>query len=242
LSGETDNLLLATLSAGPVGIGDRVDAFDAANLLHAARPDGVIVKPDAPLQPIDRSYIEGAKATNAPLVASTYSDFGGSRAAYVFSYGDGAKFQPWEVGVNGRVYVYHYFAGRGELANATDVLTPSLTNGWSYEVVAPIGKSGMAVIGDTGQFVTLGKRRIEALTDDGDVHLTVSFARGERYRAIEGFSPDAPTASAGSLRYDSDTGRFTVTLAPNGSDTVSVTISRGAMQAPRSGVRRTPRR
>jgi hypothetical protein len=242
MSGERDNLLLATLSAGPVGIGDRIDAIDSANLLHAARADGVIVKPDFPLEPIDRSYVEGAKSTNAPLVASTYSDFGGSRAAYVFSYGDGATFQPSEVGLNGPVYVYHYFADRGELADATDVLTPTLTNGWSYEVVAPIGKSGMAVIGDTGQFVTLGKSRIAALSDDGDVHVTVSFARGERYRAIQGYSPDAPAVSAGSLRYDGETGRFTVTLTPGANATASVTISRGAMPATRSGVARATRR
>ena len=47
-STERDNLLIATLSAGPVGVGDALGQVDAATLLQAVRADGVIVKPDLP--------------------------------------------------------------------------------------------------------------------------------------------------------------------------------------------------
>jgi len=41
LSTEADNLLVATLSAGPVGVGDPIGFLNAANLRRAARQDGV---------------------------------------------------------------------------------------------------------------------------------------------------------------------------------------------------------
>src|SRR5581483_8196192 len=40
-SGETNNLLLATLSAGPLAIGDKLGEVDAENLHKAGRRDGV---------------------------------------------------------------------------------------------------------------------------------------------------------------------------------------------------------
>src|SRR5262249_1671463 len=52
-STETTHMLLATLSAGPVGVGDPVGQLSASNLLRSVRRDGVIVKPDVPLMPID---------------------------------------------------------------------------------------------------------------------------------------------------------------------------------------------
>jgi hypothetical protein len=68
MSSEVENLLLATLSAGPVGVGDRIGSVDAANLLRAVRKDGVIVKPDVPLVPIDQSILADAKGFEAPMV------------------------------------------------------------------------------------------------------------------------------------------------------------------------------
>src|SRR5262249_54011626 len=52
MSPELDNLLLSTLSAGPVGVGDSIGSLSGADLLRVVRNDGVIVKPDAPLVPV----------------------------------------------------------------------------------------------------------------------------------------------------------------------------------------------
>jgi hypothetical protein len=57
MSTEPNNLLLATLSAGPVGVGDPIGALSANNLLLAVRADGIIVKPDVPLVPLDQTII-----------------------------------------------------------------------------------------------------------------------------------------------------------------------------------------
>jgi hypothetical protein len=227
MSTETDNLLLATLSAGPVGIGDRIGSMSTANLLRSARSDGVIVKPDVPLTPLDSSYMAASTSDGAPLVAATYSDFGAERPSYVFSYGPGAAYHPSELGFNGQVYVFDYFTGAGQIAGAGDTITPLQSDGWSYQVVSPVGISGIAVIGDIGQFVTLGKKRIAALSDDGVVHLTVTFAPGETSRTITGYSPDLPRASAGRLVYDAGSGRFGVTVMPGPAGTTSIDIRRG---------------
>src|SRR5262249_61837380 len=45
-SSETSNLLLSTLSASIVGVGDALGQFDRTNLLRVVRADGVIVKPE----------------------------------------------------------------------------------------------------------------------------------------------------------------------------------------------------
>ena len=57
MSTEEDNLLLATLSAGMVGVGDELGAASKQNLLKAVRGDGVIVKPDAPIVPLDAAWL-----------------------------------------------------------------------------------------------------------------------------------------------------------------------------------------
>lgn len=85
-SGERDNLLLSLLSAGPVGIGDEMGAEDPAMLSKAVRADGVLLKPDAPIVPLDQSYISNAHDSRSPVLASTYVDHSGFRTAYLFAF------------------------------------------------------------------------------------------------------------------------------------------------------------
>jgi hypothetical protein len=238
LSSETDNLLLATLSAGPVGIGDPIDAIDGANLLKAARRDGVIVKPDVPLVPLDSSFLGGATSPNAPMIASTYTDFGrGLRAHYVFAYarGDGGRavFRLSDLGASGPVYVYDYFSAGGYATEASDTVEDPMGNGRTYLIVAPIGRSGIAVLGDKDHFISLGKKRIAALEDDGAARVSVVFAPGEAARTIFGYSPRPPRVRAlaganGPLQYDPGTRLFTVSVmpGPEGIATISLVQSR----------------
>lgn len=86
MSTETSNLLLANLSAGPVGVGDPIGAENKANLMQVARPDGVLVKPDVPLTPTDATYVGDAAGERPAMVAATYTDHGPLRDGYVYSY------------------------------------------------------------------------------------------------------------------------------------------------------------
>jgi hypothetical protein len=231
-SSETDNLLLATLSAGPLGIGDRIGPIAVNNLRQSIRGDGVIIKPDVPIVPLDSSYVHDAQGLQLPMIASTVSDFGGLRTYYVFAFSQGnnvpASFAVSELGVTGPVYIYNYFDDTGALAAPGDVITDALADTRAYYVVAPIGPSGLALLGDRGHFVGLGKSRIAALTDDGVVHVTVLFAAGETTRTLVGYAPAAPNSSAGTLTYDAASMRFSIDVSPGPDGTASLDLSPGS--------------
>jgi hypothetical protein len=233
LSSETGNLLLATLSAGPVGLGDRIGTLDRGNLYQAARRDGVIVKPDVPIAPIDSSFWNDSNQAQAPMVAATYSDFGGLRAWYMFAFAQGsntqASFRLSDVGVAGPTYLYDYFKGTGSIVQPGDLLNLEATE-YSYRIAAPVGPSGIALLGDAGQFVSLGKKRIAALSDDGAVSVTIAFAKGEWDRILLGYSPVPVSASATAGRTtqpirDPSTGLFRVRVAPGPNGTATLRIS-----------------
>jgi hypothetical protein len=234
-STETTHLLMATLSAGPVGVGDPVGRFSTVNLLRAARKDGVIVKPDVPLTPIDRSYADMAHGTGAPQISATYSDFGDLRAWYLFAYSEGpsatVRFSLSDVGAGRPVYLYDYAAGAGKVTGVADAVEREIQGEALYLIAAPIGDSGMAILGDLGQFVSLGRKRIPLLSDDGRVRLTVAFASGESERTIHGYSPVAPLVEAidggvGEVRWNPATRLFAIPVSPGQAATATILIRR----------------
>ena len=236
MSTETDNLLLSTLSAGVVGVGDAIGTESATNLLQTIRADGVIVKPDEPIVPVDSSIIQDAQAQNMPMVASTYTDFsGGMRALYVFSYARGtnspatASFIPASLGLPGSVYVYNYFTGTGTVVPAGGTFTDTVSSG-SYYIVVPIGQSGIAFLGDAGKFVSLGKKRISQLADTGSLQASVTFASGESSLTMYGYAPTQPNVTAsdgtvGAVTYNSATGLFSYPVSPGTDGAATVMMS-----------------
>lgn len=198
LSSEEGNLALSTLSAGPVGVGDPLDAVDAADLLHAIRSDGEIVKPDVTIQPLDAMYIGDARGIGGPMVADTWTKFGKLRIAYVFAYArhgeNAAEIHPQDAGLAGTVYVYNWKARTGERIPAGSEARLPFSDAWGYAVVTPVGPSGMAFVGDAEEFATAGRVRITRLTDDGTLRFTVAFAAGEAPQSIVVYSPRRPKA------------------------------------------------
>jgi hypothetical protein len=231
MTSETGNLLLATLSAGPVGVGDKIGTIDADNLRRAVRADGVIVKPDVPLAPIDSSYWNDALGTGAPMIAATYTDFGDLRAWYLFEYPQGnntvANFRLSDAGVDRPVILYDYVAGTGRMVLPDELLALDVT-GFGYQIAAPVGPSGIAMLGDAGQFVSLGRKRITSLSDDGSVHVSVAFASGEAGRMLYGYAPGAISVSATggfvSRVFRSANGLFRIHVRPGEDGSASITI------------------
>jgi len=223
MSRQTDNLLLATLSAGMVGIGDRIGAEDKKNLLHAVRTDGVIVKPDTPLVPLDAMYTAGSRR---PMIAAAHTDHGALRTGYVFSYGRAFEvvnvaFTPAQVGVPRDVYVYDARHRTARRLAASDAFTFALApNETAYFVVSPVARAGIALLGDEGKFVPDGRKRIAALSDEPDrLTATVMFAPLEPSVRLFGYAPRRPsvtaqTGSVGELDFDQRTGRFEVSVSP----------------------------
>jgi len=217
-SDSRPNLLLATLSGGPVGLADTVSALEShealyrANLLRVARTDGVIVKPDSSLTPIDQVYLQDAAGLHRPMVAAAYSDHGGGmKAAYVLAYSRPrpdlaatAAYMPSELGfdAHGRVYVYNDATRTGTVQPAGQVVTPRIQPyQQAYDIVVPVGPSGIALLGDTGKFASLGTQRIRALSDDGRaVRATVRFAASEGPVTLSGYAAAAPSARCATTR------------------------------------------
>ena len=196
MSSETPNILLATLSAGVVGIGDSADSENLQNIFRAVRSDGMIVKPDAPIIPVDRSYSDDLDGRGV-RIAMTHTDWGTLlKTVYMFAYADSAvhdevRVKAPEAGIDGKAYVYDYFSGTGaEIDSVTPFRILGGSEPWSYHIVAPITKSGVAFIGDTGKFVTCGKARIAKLVEiAGGIRGTVLLARGEGMVTLCGYSP-----------------------------------------------------
>ncbi|HSY96126.1 MAG TPA: hypothetical protein VK793_10940, partial [Steroidobacteraceae bacterium] len=182
MSTEADNVLIATLSGGMVGNGDRIGAENKENLLRAVRLDGVIVKPDAPLLPIDAMYTSDAAGMLAadvsrppsPMIASAHTDHGVLRTTYVFVYGRAAEdakaaFTPAQVGVQRDVYLYDTQARTARRLAASEKFNFDLApNGTAYFVLAPVSRAGVALFGDDGKFVPDGRQRIASIVEQGN--------------------------------------------------------------------------
>ncbi len=247
MSSETRDLLLSTLSAGPVGPGDALTEVNAANLKQSVRADGIIVKPDVPLVPTEDTYVNDALGLGRPFVATTYSDHTDSRALYVFAFGENAgqldgSFKPFDFGLTNTSYVYDYFAATGTVVNAGDAFNftttmPNDFTGGSYYIAVPEGPSGIALIGDAGKFATRGKKRISELSDDGTVTATVQFAEGEESVTLLGYSPGYPAlnisqGSGGIVSFNPPTGLFFVNVAPGGTGSAVVQLAPGGTPPP----------
>jgi hypothetical protein len=240
---EERNLLLAVLSAGPLALSDPIGAF--VPIPEAIRSDGLIFKPDVSLVPTDASFsaeasaleqfygVSGAIATNAsnkaqlilpPLVAYTYSDFGATKLEYVFAYSRNVNapatvnISPRDFGFSGDVYVYDYFGKTGWTQPAAQVIVRSVDSQGSYFVIAPIGPSGMAFLGNLSTFVPASRQRVMSLSDNGQISTTLQFALGETV-PISVFATSTPLVSAdgGTVTapvLNSATGLYQVTVAP----------------------------
>jgi hypothetical protein len=237
MSNDLNNLILATLSAGPVGIGDTLGSISQANLLKAVRSDGVIVKPDVPATPVDSVFVSDAQGIDTPMIASTWSNFGGSRTNYIFAYSRGANtaitIQPSSWGITGAAYLYDYLDGIGYPIGANSEKTLMLNGGVGYFILAAVGETGIAFLGDQGDFVTMGKNRIPLFVDTGRINLLVAYGSGEQTRTLFGYSPKpvnvtAVNGSADNLSWSSSTQLFTVNVHPSSAGTAHVSITQTA--------------
>lgn len=232
-SREKGNMTLAVLSAGPVGTGDALGREDREAILRAARPDGVLVKPDRTIVPLDRTYGNEANKTGQPFLAATQTDHDGYRAQYVFAFPrDKAKrsftVRPAEFGMMGRSYWFDPETGTGQFVESpqASLRTTIGDAGYAYRVGVPVTAIGVAIMGDLGKIVPTGKQRVEAIEPTAkEVRVRVAFAKGEDSVDIEGVSDGAPTVRGGTLiRFSPTTKRFTVRVLSSGRRTARVDI------------------
>ena len=219
--------LFSTLSGGPVGTGDAIDTEDKANILKIVRADGVIVKPDVPLVAMDRTYVAEARKQDVPMLATTFTDHAGIKTIYLTAYKhkatalDNVSISAQELGCTGPFYFFNYLAETGvKVDRGADCQVTLQGRSYGYYIAAPIGESGIAVLGDAGRFVGTGKKRITSLHDDGHrVTAEVILAEKEQEVTLRGYAAKVPAVfvnagNSGPVAYDARTGIFSVTIKP----------------------------
>ena len=226
-SNEIPNLILSTLSGGPVGVGDALGETNAHNLAAAIRADGLIVKADSSLLPIDSMYVSDAMNETGPMIATSESAFGNQRAHYVFAYPrtgseEGVTVPLSSLQISGPVFAYDWVTHSGELLPDGGSLRMKFADGWDYQILSPVNRKGLALLGDTDKIVSWGRQRIAALEDHGTLTVTIKFAHGEDVLTISGYAAHLPKFKAlqgklANTAYDPQTKIFRAQVAPAGS-------------------------
>ena len=140
-----------------------------------------------------------------------------------------ATFSLAALGLSGPAYAYDYFAGTGTLVANGGSVSAAVSSG-TYWVVAPVGPSGIAFLGDAGKFVSHGDQRIEHLSDSGQIVTTIAFAAGEGPVTVHGYATAKPTVTAstgsvGAVTYNTTTSLFTVAVTAASTNQAVITIA-----------------
>jgi hypothetical protein len=199
--------LLAALSAGPVGVGDRIGEADVELIRRTCRADGVLVRPDVPVAATDRAWYDAPVWSDALLVGSAHTQHAAGRWAYVVACNVGmdkheasGRVAFSELGddlpQSAAVAVFDWRRGAIEITTGGGgydlTLEPA---GWDYRVVAPVLAHGIAVIGDPALYACAGDARIaDVVVERTGVGLTVVGA-GERVH-IAGWAEHPISATA----------------------------------------------
>jgi hypothetical protein len=229
-SGEMGNMIVAVLSAGAVGTGDAMGKEVPENIRLAARADGVLVKPDRPMVPTDDSYVREAHGEHGALTAWTCTDHGDHRTLYAFAFVPGKKNESgevgtaWEIapgtfGIGSSAYAYDVTRRQGVLVPSGQPYHGSLDGPYGFVIIAPIGPSGIAFLGDEGKIASTGKQRIADIHESAaELNVTVLTVPGESSARLHGYAETAPICQlAGGktvpVAYDAATKHFTVDVA-----------------------------
>jgi hypothetical protein len=91
----------------------------------------------------------------------------------------------------------------------------------------PVGRAGIAFLGDKGHFVSLGRKRISDFVDGARLEVEIQFAPGEKNRTVFGYSPKAVavmsmTGGHSGLSWDPATQMFSVVVHPGKEGTARI--------------------
>lgn len=185
-----EDILLSNLTAGPVELGHRIgESFPELLRKTFREGDGLLLKPDRPITPIDRCYIEGG------VIGYTESDICQTKWYYVLSLpssGFCPEFTCHDLYASGLHVVYNYRTGNAAVRNECEPVRLCREAKHEYFIVAPVLPNGMAVIGDTDKFVTMADKRIDSVTADNCTVSIKVFSNESWNPIITGYSPIIP--------------------------------------------------
>lgn len=163
--------LLSALSAGPVGLGDRLGRTDRNIVRRTCRSDGVLIKPDLPLTALDRSLHDDKSLlwaeTNSGAWKYVVVIHAGTRANADKARSAGGEDPPitetLSIRESSPLVAYNWRAGTAEVA--TELTATLRTHEWKLWIVCPTtvssqGSPASALIGDPSVYATMGDRRM----------------------------------------------------------------------------------
>jgi hypothetical protein len=212
----------ALLGGGPYGVGDGVDFLNTSLIARACRPDGVVLRADAPLATADAALLAAFATPSTPLyVWYTYSALSGAPGllyAFLLSLMLPAPLPVpltslgLPLGVEYRLWAPLDAADAGGLPTldvvpsggaATVPLSPpppdAFSVGGTYQVLSPVLPGGWCLLGEALKLVPASARRFANVTGGsgsgggGRLSATVRAAHGEV--VVLWVAPPAPAAS-----------------------------------------------
>ena len=231
-SDELGNMILAVLSSGPVGTGDAIGKEDKKNILMTCRKDGVLIKPDVPILPIDDDYLNDALGNNTPMLAFTYTKHKNITTGYVFAFSNDKegnreiKFNPSKLGIKGNLVVYNPLRNEVKVIDNGEVFKDKLNNNfYTYYILAPFTTSGISFFGDSEKIVSTGKKRIAEISNQKDfLQVKVLFAKGESSVNLKGYSEKPVMSDKGKINYNQNTHIFDLIIPSQGKNQVTVSL------------------
>ena len=172
------------------------------NIRLAARADGVLVKPDHPMVPTDDTYLREASGGHGPVIAWTCTDHGEHRTVYAFAFMPGKgkemggdfswSITPSAFGMQSPTYVYDVVHKQG-VALAAGKTYDANGSQYALVIIAPIGPSGIAFLGDPDKIASTGKQRVGDIRESSEnLTATILTASGETAVTLHGFAETAP--------------------------------------------------
>lgn len=185
-----EDTLIANLLGGCIQLGHRIGECNFELLQHTYREgDGLILKPDRPIAPLDRCYREGG------VLGYTESRISGKTWYYVLSLpsaGYTPQFTLFDLGVGGKAVVYDWDTRAVSIRDSGSLVSLLRDVKHEYYVVSPILRNGTSVIGDISKFVTMADGRIGEVEDDEESVVIGVIADSTHNPIISGYSARRP--------------------------------------------------
>lgn len=181
--------LLAALSAGPVGLGDRMERFDREIIMRTCRSDGILMKADVAVAAIDACLGIDAMRSDQLLIAETYSDHPAGRWLYLVAVNiradddpQSGAMHPGELGIApvDRALVYNWKTGQhSHLQPSGEYRVRLASHEFDYRIICPVLPGDICVFGDTARYAAVASTRLGIDCDGDAVVLQVRGAPAE---------------------------------------------------------------
>jgi hypothetical protein len=185
-----EDLLMANLMGGEIQLGHRIGEADFALLRKTYRDgDEVILKPDQPIEPLDRCYLEEC------AVGWTKSTIDGRSWYYILSLPQSGALDhitAKDLHLEGDWLAYDYETHTTYQMAANTPIDLRTKSKHQYFVFAPLLPTGMAVLGDTSKFVTMSEMRIASVKPSEDGVEVGIISRSGYNPIITGYSERQP--------------------------------------------------